>query len=516
MLPGPLPEPAGQRQPGHRGGHGHQHPAAQPGRGHRRHHATCSTTPRPPPTTSWQFVKGPDFPTGALIMGRQGIIDAYRTGRGSIKLRGKAEIEEGPRSDRIVVTELPVPGRARTSSSSKVAELVDARELEGIADLNDESAKGETRLVHRAQARRAGARHPQQPLQAHPAADELRGQHGGPGRRRAPHAQPARRAAWPTSTTRSRSSAAAREFRLDKAQRPGPHRRGPPQGARPDRRDHRRHPGSRRQAGGPRRRSWPTPFEFCEVQAEHILDMQLSPPHPPGPRPASRRRWPQLRETIAELEAILGDEVKLRARHQRRRWPRSATSTPSPAARRSPTTSGDLDIEDLIDDEDLVVTMTRQGLHQDRRRRRLPHPGPRRSRRGRRQAQGRGLRHPHHPHHGPRLPAVLLEPRPGLPAQGARDPDEGAHGARHRHRQPAAAAAGRARSRRSSTPATTRPTGTCSSPPGRARSRRPSSPSTTRRCGPASSPSTCATATSWCGSSPPTAATTSSWCPERA
>ena len=42
-----------------------------------------------------EFVKGPDFPTGALIMGRQGIMDAYRTGRGSIKLRGKAEIEEG-------------------------------------------------------------------------------------------------------------------------------------------------------------------------------------------------------------------------------------------------------------------------------------------------------------------------------------------------------------------------------------------------------------------------------------
>jgi DNA gyrase subunit A len=42
-----------------------------------------------------QFVKGPDFPTGALILGRQGILDAYRTGRGSIKMRAVAEIEEG-------------------------------------------------------------------------------------------------------------------------------------------------------------------------------------------------------------------------------------------------------------------------------------------------------------------------------------------------------------------------------------------------------------------------------------
>src|SRR5712692_7010128 len=52
-----------------------------------------------------QFVKGPDFPTGALILGRSGIIDAYRTGRGSIKMRAVAEIEEGRRGEvRIVVT----------------------------------------------------------------------------------------------------------------------------------------------------------------------------------------------------------------------------------------------------------------------------------------------------------------------------------------------------------------------------------------------------------------------------
>src|SRR5829696_8531482 len=57
-----------------------------------------------------QFVKGPDFPTGGLIMGRAGIMDAYRTGKGSIRLRAKAEIEEaGKRGDRyqIVVTEMP-------------------------------------------------------------------------------------------------------------------------------------------------------------------------------------------------------------------------------------------------------------------------------------------------------------------------------------------------------------------------------------------------------------------------
>ena len=82
--------------------------------------------------------------------------------------------------------------------------------------------------------------------------------------------------------------------------------------------------------------------------------------------------------------------------------------------------------------------------------------------------QGRGLRQPDHPHHRPRLPVVLLQPGPGLPPQGPRDPDEGAHGAGHRHRQPAAAGARRAHPGRSSTPATTRRAASCSSPPRRA------------------------------------------------
>ena len=59
------------------------------------------------PDDLMQFIKGPDFPTGALMMGRQGILDAYRTGRGSIRLRAVAEIEEGKRNDMIVVSKLP-------------------------------------------------------------------------------------------------------------------------------------------------------------------------------------------------------------------------------------------------------------------------------------------------------------------------------------------------------------------------------------------------------------------------
>ncbi len=94
------------------------------------------------------FVKGPDFPTGALILGRSGIIDAYRTGRGSIKLRAIAEIDEsqGSGGDRIVVTEIPYQTSVE-SIERKIAELVNNRELEGIREIRNESAKGETRLV---------------------------------------------------------------------------------------------------------------------------------------------------------------------------------------------------------------------------------------------------------------------------------------------------------------------------------------------------------------------------------
>jgi DNA gyrase subunit A len=94
-----------------------------------------------------EFVKGPDFPTGALILGRSGIMDAYRTGRGSIKLRAVAEIEEsGAGGDRIVVTEIPYQTSVE-SIERKIADLVNNRELEGIREIRNESAKGGTRLV---------------------------------------------------------------------------------------------------------------------------------------------------------------------------------------------------------------------------------------------------------------------------------------------------------------------------------------------------------------------------------
>ncbi len=93
-----------------------------------------------------KHIKGPDFPTGANIMGRKPIIDAYKTGRGKVKLRAEAHIEEFKSKHIIVVTEIPYQvNRARLIM--KIAELVRDKKLEGIADLRDESNRNGTRIV---------------------------------------------------------------------------------------------------------------------------------------------------------------------------------------------------------------------------------------------------------------------------------------------------------------------------------------------------------------------------------
>ena len=94
-----------------------------------------------------KFVKGPDFPTGGLILGRSGINEAYKTGRGSIKMRAKVAIEDGVRGQmRIVVTELPYQASC-SAIAARIQELVDGGDLDGIADVNDNSSGGETNLI---------------------------------------------------------------------------------------------------------------------------------------------------------------------------------------------------------------------------------------------------------------------------------------------------------------------------------------------------------------------------------
>ena len=95
-----------------------------------------------------EFVKGPDFPTRGIIQGKNGIISAYKTGRGIIRVRGRAEIEPIGKVDRerIVINELPFQiNKARLVE--KIAELVREKKLEGISDLRDESDREGIRVV---------------------------------------------------------------------------------------------------------------------------------------------------------------------------------------------------------------------------------------------------------------------------------------------------------------------------------------------------------------------------------
>ena len=85
-----------------------------------------------------QYIKGPDFPTGGTILGNSGIKKAYETGRGSITIRGKVEIEENNGKNRIIVTELPYQVN-KAEFQSRIGELVREKVLDGISDLHEES-----------------------------------------------------------------------------------------------------------------------------------------------------------------------------------------------------------------------------------------------------------------------------------------------------------------------------------------------------------------------------------------
>jgi DNA gyrase subunit A len=303
-----------------------------------------------------QFVKGPDFPTGALIMGRQGIMDAYRTGKGSIRVRGRAEIEEGKRNDQIVITELPYQV-SPNSVMNKIRDLVEARELEGVADLNDESAKGKTRIVVKLKRDAPGLvllnnLYKRTPLQTNFAVNTVALVDGVP---RVLNLKACLEAyiRHQKEVIRRRS-----EFRLDKA-----------------RREFHINEGLLRalnvideiiatiraseNTDTARMALMAEPFEFSEVQAQYILDLQL--------RRLTRlaridieEKLEALRAQIAELESILADEAKLRTVI---RDEITAIKDKFADPRRSEITYdiGDLDLEDLIDDEDLVVTMSKKG-----------------------------------------------------------------------------------------------------------------------------------------------------------
>jgi DNA gyrase subunit A len=93
-----------------------------------------------------EVIQGPDFPTGAYILGKKGIIQAYTTGRGTIRLRGRTHIEEDKRKKRIIITEIPyMVNKAKLIES--IADLVRNKKIEGITDIRDESDREGMRVV---------------------------------------------------------------------------------------------------------------------------------------------------------------------------------------------------------------------------------------------------------------------------------------------------------------------------------------------------------------------------------
>ena len=130
-----------------------------------------------------RIVRGPDFPTGGIILGRSGIRAAFETGRGSITIRARAEFEEIRRDrEAIVITEIPYQVN-KSTLLERIGELVRAKQIEGIGEMRDESDRSGMRIVIelKRDATRRGGAEPAVPL--HPAADQLRREHAGAGRR---------------------------------------------------------------------------------------------------------------------------------------------------------------------------------------------------------------------------------------------------------------------------------------------------------------------------------------------
>jgi DNA gyrase subunit A len=303
------------------------------------------------------FVHGPDFPTGALILGRQGIQDALRTGRGSIKLRAVAEVEEGRAGEtRIVVSEMPYQ-TSIAAVSKKIEELVRAGDLDGIAEVQDDSAGGKTRLVIRLK-RDANANivlnnlFKQTPMQTSYSVNAVALVDGVP--RTLNLAEMLGHYVGHQVEVVTRRS----EFLLEKARARAHVVEGLLKAidmldaviatirASED-----------RPAALVALRA--EPFDFSEEQANHILDMTLGRLTRLG-RTNLEEELASLRAEIEELEGILSSPAKLRRViadelgeiREKFANDRRTQITLDP---------GDMNVEDLVDDEEMVVTLSRAG-----------------------------------------------------------------------------------------------------------------------------------------------------------
>jgi DNA gyrase subunit A len=302
------------------------------------------------------FVKGPDFPTGGSILGRQGIIDAYTTGRGSIRMRATAEIVEAKRGTSIVVTALPYQVSPR-SVLTRIKELVDSRELEGIRDANDSSAKFKTRIEIDLK-RDANANvvlnnlFKSTPLQTSFGVNMVALVDGIPRTLNLVQALQAYVDHQVEVVTRRT------QFLLRKAQDRAHIVEGLLKAL-----DMIDAIIAAIRASADRQSAIATlqaePFLFSEIQATHIVDMRLSALTRLG-RSNLEEEMATLREEIARLLAILNDETVLR----------EVIKTELAAVRADYATprvaeigfdAGDMAVEDLIADEELVISMTKAG-----------------------------------------------------------------------------------------------------------------------------------------------------------
>ena len=307
-------------------------------------------------TDLMEFVQGPDFPTGGLIMGRAGLTSAFMTGRGSIRIRARAEIIEDGRNTQIVVTEIPYQTSVE-NIEQKIADAVDRKIIDGIRELRNESAKGETRFVIELK-RDAPANvvlnnlFKHTPLQSSFAANIVALIDGVP------------------RTLNLRDALVAYvDHQIDVVTRRSKYRLG-------QARD-RAHiveglvraldliddiialiRGSEDRASALADLQG-EPLSFSERQANHILDMQLGRLTRLG-RTRLEEELVELRARIEELESILNSETQLRSViKEELNEVRVEHDTP----RRSQIVfdAGDMEIEDLIDDEPVVVTLSKGG-----------------------------------------------------------------------------------------------------------------------------------------------------------
>ena len=302
------------------------------------------------------FVKGPDFPTRGVIMGYQGIRDAYATGQGAIKVRAAAEIVESGAKARIVVTEIPYQTSAEIIEE-KVADLVNRRVIDGIRQIHNESAKGQTRLVFDLKKDAPALvvlnnLYKHSPLQTNFTVNMVALADG------VPRTMTLRDCLVAYAGHQEEVVRRRTQFRLDEARRREHILEGLVRAV--DMIDEiiAAIRASENRAAA-RTTLMGEHFEFSEIQANHILDLPLGRLTQLG-RQELNDELVEKRKLIGELEAILADDAKLRAViHEELLEVREAHATD----RRTQIVAdeGDIDIEALIDDEDLMFSLSAAG-----------------------------------------------------------------------------------------------------------------------------------------------------------